>query len=222
MMCNICGLRKAVMMIQQVTNEGKKELYLCLNCAKERGITPGNGKLETTLTGLFENLNRAVKKDRLCPVCGRLSPVIHRFPERTFHFLNLPHGIGIAVHMIFMECIRVDCGTPVFIIAYAQQQASQRCRLYAMKHGTRVVSAGTGKSQLVVRMPFSNMLERISAKELVAYPVKVFYILIEKGWLMVSVPSRSDNIEYYRRTLTGPESEELSSCFYIRIVKHTS
>lgn len=76
MMCNICGLRKAVMMIQQVTNEGKKELYLCLNCAKERGITPGNGKLETTLTGLFENLNRAVKKDRLCPVCGTSASVV--------------------------------------------------------------------------------------------------------------------------------------------------
>ena len=82
MMCNICGLRKAVMMIQQVTNEGKKELYLCLNCAKERGITPGNGKLETTLTGLFENLNRAVKKDRLCPVCGTpVSVVVTRGTE---------------------------------------------------------------------------------------------------------------------------------------------
>lgn len=71
MMCDLCGARNAVIVVQQVSNKGKQELHLCLKCAKEQGIFTGGGKLELSLSGLFESLQSAKQPDRLCPVCGR-------------------------------------------------------------------------------------------------------------------------------------------------------
>ncbi|AEE16432.1 UvrB/UvrC motif-containing protein [Treponema brennaborense] len=71
MKCDICGTEDAVMMIQQVSENAKTELHLCLKCAAERGVQSKDGKIEMSLAGLFEGITAAKNAARLCPVCGR-------------------------------------------------------------------------------------------------------------------------------------------------------
>lgn len=70
MICDICGVRDAMVMIQQVSASGEKEVHLCIQCAARRGLSSTNGKIEMSLAGLFESIAKAKKQERCCPVCG--------------------------------------------------------------------------------------------------------------------------------------------------------
>lgn len=70
MVCDICGVRDAMMVVQQVSNSGKKEIHICLQCASQRGLSAHNGRIEMSLAGLFESIAKAQKKQVVCPVCG--------------------------------------------------------------------------------------------------------------------------------------------------------
>lgn len=70
MVCDICGVRDAMMAVQQVSSSGRKEIHICLQCASQRGLSAHNGKIEMSLAGLFESIAKAQKKQIICPVCG--------------------------------------------------------------------------------------------------------------------------------------------------------
>lgn len=71
MLCDICGERDAIVVVQKVTNNKKKEICLCMKCASDRGLVARNGKLEMSLSGLFEEAAAMKRFDKMCPVCGR-------------------------------------------------------------------------------------------------------------------------------------------------------
>lgn len=71
MLCDICGEREAIVVVQKISNNKKKELCLCIKCASERGLVARNGKLEMSLSGLFEEAAAMKQFDKMCPVCGR-------------------------------------------------------------------------------------------------------------------------------------------------------
>lgn len=73
MMCDICGVRDAMVVVQQVSSSGRKEVHLCLQCAAQRGLSTHNGKLEMSLAGLFDSISNRMKNQRHCPVCGTSS-----------------------------------------------------------------------------------------------------------------------------------------------------
>ena len=73
MICDICGVRDAMVMVQQVSNNVRKEVHLCLQCAAQRGLSTHNGKLEMSLAGLFDSISNARRNQRHCPVCGTSS-----------------------------------------------------------------------------------------------------------------------------------------------------
>ena len=60
-------------MVQQVSNNVRKEVHLCLQCAAQRGLSTHNGKLEMSLAGLFDSISNNKKNQRHCPVCGTSS-----------------------------------------------------------------------------------------------------------------------------------------------------
>lgn len=73
MICDICGVRDAMVVVQQVSNNVRKEVHLCLQCAAQRGLSTHNGKLEMSLAGLFDSISNNKKNQRHCPVCGTSS-----------------------------------------------------------------------------------------------------------------------------------------------------
>ena len=68
MICDICGVRDAMVVVQQVSSSGRKEVHLCLQCAAQRGLSTHNGKLEMSLASLFESISNRMKIQRRCPV----------------------------------------------------------------------------------------------------------------------------------------------------------
>lgn len=70
MICDICGVRDAMMVVQQVSTSGQKEVHLCLQCAAQRGLSTSNGKIEMSLASLFDSIAKLRKNQRQCPVCG--------------------------------------------------------------------------------------------------------------------------------------------------------
>lgn len=67
MKCDICGIKEAVMFIQQVSGDTSKELHLCTECAKAKGFSVQNEKLEVSLNKFFSEID----ENRACRVCGQ-------------------------------------------------------------------------------------------------------------------------------------------------------
>lgn len=122
MKCEICETREAVIHIQQIIGNKKVELYICEECAKERGITTGNDKIELSISGLLTGLvdiqdvheNKRVQK--VCPSCGltltefkdkgklgcsecysafgkEIRSLLHKMYGKTQHFGKFPHQL---------------------------------------------------------------------------------------------------------------------------------
>lgn len=74
MKCDICGERPAVIFVQQVTKESSMELHLCEKCAKERGFSTSESKVDISLgnifSGILENPESGGGKENACPGCG--------------------------------------------------------------------------------------------------------------------------------------------------------
>ncbi|HIW37277.1 MAG TPA: UvrB/UvrC motif-containing protein [Candidatus Treponema faecavium] len=75
MKCDICGIREAVIFIQQVSASKRTDVHLCVECAKARGINGNTGKLERSFAGLLSEIanlrQMEAHNSRLCPVCGQ-------------------------------------------------------------------------------------------------------------------------------------------------------
>lgn len=72
MICDICRDRPAVIFVQQVTKNSNIELHLCEECARERGFSTTENKIDISLGGLFSNIldEGAGTRPRVCPACG--------------------------------------------------------------------------------------------------------------------------------------------------------
>ncbi len=68
MICNMCNERDAVLLVQQVTFGGKKEVHLCPRCAKDRGIDVGADKIGPSIENLISSITVTKKA---CYVCGK-------------------------------------------------------------------------------------------------------------------------------------------------------
>ena len=116
MKCDICGIRNAVLFVQQVSANRTVELHLCAECAKERGINVAGQNVEVAfnnlLSGLLQNpelSNQIAQSSSACPVCGRTLADLRRmksagcpecytvFKSEIFSILK-SHGIEGTYH----------------------------------------------------------------------------------------------------------------------------
>ncbi len=76
MKCDICGLREAVIHIQQIIGNEKVELHICEECARERGINTKGDKIEFSISNLImglvdvKDVHPRKTAKRVCPKCG--------------------------------------------------------------------------------------------------------------------------------------------------------
>ena len=161
--------------------------------------------------------NRSARMDKLSGQCR-----ICQFSEWAVHFLDDPSCILIIVQMLFMESIRIHSRLTGPVVADTQQQTSLRNVSQAIEHCLSIMSTWSCQSKLMMRMPFSDMLERILFHQFVSYRIKVLYILIEKGAFMIGIRSRTYCIKNHRGSLACPEAEQLTTGFNVRIIKDTS
>jgi protein arginine kinase activator len=74
MTCDICKNREAAIFFQQADADFRvvREVHLCPDCARERGIRADGEKIEISLAGLIPQLRAAPHPDegKRCPVCG--------------------------------------------------------------------------------------------------------------------------------------------------------
>jgi len=74
MKCDVCRERPAVIFVQQVSRGSSIELHLCEVCARERGFSTTENKIDVSLGGLFSDILDgtvdAAGRVASCPVCG--------------------------------------------------------------------------------------------------------------------------------------------------------
>lgn len=72
MKCEICGEKEAVLFVQQVTATRTIEMHICLDCAKEKGIST-SFSVKNKFAGNFldkeQNANNSAENVS-CPICG--------------------------------------------------------------------------------------------------------------------------------------------------------
>jgi protein arginine kinase activator len=74
MTCDLCGQRKGTVSVQQLIGNENRELQLCPECARERGIAAQAGVFDRDLTWLADELldsrSTSRKLAAACPDCG--------------------------------------------------------------------------------------------------------------------------------------------------------
>jgi protein arginine kinase activator len=82
MKCDICKKRDAVIFLQQVTADSRREIHLCIDCARERGLYTDGEKLVMSFPAMFAEILPRQKQirdaEKICPVCGRTLSQITR------------------------------------------------------------------------------------------------------------------------------------------------
>ena len=80
MKCDVCKINDAVIFLQEVRGTQKKELHLCLECAKAKGIpTPNPGEKFDPEKLSLEKIISAMSEKKSCKVCGRSLDDIKRY-----------------------------------------------------------------------------------------------------------------------------------------------
>lgn len=76
MKCDICHDKEAIVFIRQVNGSAVNELHLCSDCARIRGFSSNEAKIEMSLgnllSGLVDSSLHQNSKNRACTVCGHL------------------------------------------------------------------------------------------------------------------------------------------------------
>ncbi len=74
MKCDICHDKEAIVLIRQVNGSSVHELHLCSDCARTRGFSANESKIEMSLgnllSGLVDTTLQQNSKNRVCSVCG--------------------------------------------------------------------------------------------------------------------------------------------------------
>ncbi len=95
MKCDICHEKEAIVFIRQVSGSAVHELHLCPECARNRGFSADESKIEMSLgnllSGLVDSSLNQNTKNRACTVCGHLlkdiiDKKIAGCPECYVHF----------------------------------------------------------------------------------------------------------------------------------------
>lgn len=77
MKCDICGINRAVIHIQQIAGNEEINMSICEKCAKEKGLALNNTELNINLKNLLKNfaeIKEAVSAKeavKSCHVCGK-------------------------------------------------------------------------------------------------------------------------------------------------------
>lgn len=80
MKCDICKINDAVIFLQEVRGNQKKEVHLCFECAAKKGIpTPTPGESFNPEKISLEKIISAMTEKRSCKVCGRSLDDIKRY-----------------------------------------------------------------------------------------------------------------------------------------------
>ena len=80
MKCDICKINDAVIFLQEVRGNEKKQLHLCMECATKKGIpTPTPGETFNPEKISLEKIISAMSEKRSCKVCGRSLDDIKRY-----------------------------------------------------------------------------------------------------------------------------------------------
>ena len=109
MKCDICHEKQAVIFVRQMTGQSVLELHLCVDCARERGFSASDSKLELSLSGLLsgivDNQSLLNSKNRACPVCGRtLKDIIeHRKAGCPECYINFTKEIASQLRLEGIE-----------------------------------------------------------------------------------------------------------------------
>jgi protein arginine kinase activator len=97
MKCEACGKQQAIVHLTDVSNNQKRELHLCEDCAKEKGVTikshmNKDPNFPEFLTQLVESQTEAAtdEKDARCPKCG----ITYRKFRSTGKF-GCPHDYSV-------------------------------------------------------------------------------------------------------------------------------
>lgn len=71
MICAICGEREAVVFMRRSGGNGSGDVALCEECARERGLSVGRGRIEFRLADLFSApAVDSPSRPMVCPHCG--------------------------------------------------------------------------------------------------------------------------------------------------------
>ena len=105
------------------------------------------------------------------------------------------------------------CGCIAFASSYAQQEVAQVFFAYGGCHCLDVISARMVQTQLVVGVPFSDVVKSEVVPEMLANLYKVVKVLLEEGGLMVGFRPGAEGIENDWGAVLGPMTEELSVGF---------
>lgn len=74
MKCDICGIREAVVFVQQVSQDSSSEIHYCRECALKAGINIDEHNprfsLSSVMSHLFQEVEEQAKKITTCPSCG--------------------------------------------------------------------------------------------------------------------------------------------------------
>ena len=76
MLCDFCHKREAVFFIEQMSQNTRRKINICMECAAEHGLTPDPKDIQRSIGTLFDEIAKTDQAEnseaqKLCPVCGR-------------------------------------------------------------------------------------------------------------------------------------------------------
>ncbi|MGL4982716.1 MAG: UvrB/UvrC motif-containing protein [Treponemataceae bacterium] len=84
MKCELCGVNEAVLYVQQMNKNEMKTFHLCINCLKERGISPFDtshgvvSSLNNLISEITQLKSSVAQNSPVCPVCAEnLYTIMH-------------------------------------------------------------------------------------------------------------------------------------------------
>lgn len=98
-------------------------------------------------------------------------------------------------------------------VANAKKEPAKMLLVNYHLHVGSIMTAWMSQSQLMMRMPLTDMLQSIFLQKNVSYLYQIINILIKEGTLMIGVWSGTNGIEYNRNPCRSPEAKELPTRF---------
>ena len=98
-------------------------------------------------------------------------------------------------------------------VANAKKKPAKMLLVNYHLHVGSIMTAWMSQSQLMMRMPLTDMLQSIFLQKGVTYLYQIINILIKEGTLMIGVWSGTNGIENNRNPCRSPEAKELPTRF---------
>ena len=121
--------------------------------------------------------------------------------------------------MVEMKGERIQCRSAIRAITNAQQKMPELMTFDTIDDSLGIVSAWFCQSQLMMAVPFSNVLQLISTIQFVIDRLKIMRILVEEGYFVVGIPTWSDGIAHNGDSIFGKKTKQLPSCLNVLIIQ---